>query len=512
MAKRRILVLLLASLLFLPAAAAEEGEFQLALNDALLMAMENNLNLMSARMDPEISEQSVIVEKAAFDGTITGETSHWDRTQEVTNISQPPGYQQTSLSLGWGQLLNFGAEYTASMSADEFSIDLVPENIIYYTTTTEMNADLNLNFRMPLLRGFGKEPTQLQLLLAKGNLEISREQLKQQAHAVLESVENAYWDLVAARESLRIARLSLARAEDTLELNRKKVEVGTLAPIEITEAEAGVAAQEETVIIEETNLHNAEDELRKQLGDPASGSIWMMNIIPTDNPVFAPVSVDLDRAIAEALATRPEIASAQKDVRNKDLSHRTARNGLRHQLDLELSYVPTGKDIDVIELVGGVPTTTAQASLSDAINEVTDLENRTWTAGLRYTYAFNKRAAKANYRTAELNLNKARVALEIEEQTVRVEVRRAVRAIESGVKRVNAARANVTLQQKKLDAEQKKFDNGMSTSFEILAFQRDLASAELAEVNALIDYTKALAALEKAKGTLLQARGLSLAD
>ena len=120
------------------------------------------------------------------------------------------------------------------------------------------------------------------------------------------------------------------------------------------------------------------------------------------------------------------------------------------------------------------------------------------------------RQAKASYARAKISTHQAGTELQNLEQTIRVEVRRAARAVESGVKRVQAAKVNTVLQQKKLDAEQKKFENGMSTSFEVLTFQRDLANAELSEVRALLDYVKSLTALEKAKGTLLEARGLSL--
>ena len=129
---------------------------------------------------------------------------------------------------------------------------------------------------------------------------------------------------------------------------------------------------------------------------------------------------------------------------------------------------------------------------------------------MTFSYPLRNRAAKANYAIAQLNREKSAVDVKNQEQTIRVEVRRAVREVESGKKRVDAARANVVLQRKKLEAEQKKFENGMSTSFEVLTFQNDLADAELAEIRALIDYNKALVALERVKGTLLEARGLTL--
>jgi outer membrane protein TolC len=122
------------------------------------------------------------------------------------------------------------------------------------------------------------------------------------------------------------------------------------------------------------------------------------------------------------------------------------------------------------------------------------------------------RQAKAEFAKARIARRKAETDLLNQEQTIRVEVRQAARGVESGMKRVEASRANVTLQRAKLDAEQKKFDNGMSTSFEVLTFQKDLADSELRLVRAGLDYAKALAGLERAKGTLLEARGLSILE
>ena len=152
------------------------------------------------------------------------------------------------------------------------------------------------------------------------------------------------------------------------------------------------------------------------------------------------------------------------------------------------------------------------ADLGESIARIGNGDVYNWSARVTYSVPIGNRAAKAGYARARISREKAQTDLDNAEQTVRVEVRRAARSVESGIKRVQAARKNVELQQKKLDAEQKKFDNGMSTSFEVLTFQRDLANAELSETRARLDYIKALAAFERSKGTLLQARGLELAD
>jgi len=130
--------------------------------------------------------------------------------------------------------------------------------------------------------------------------------------------------------------------------------------------------------------------------------------------------------------------------------------------------------------------------------------------GLLYSYPIGNRAAKATSANAEIDKERARIAVASAEQDVRVDVRAAVRAVESGAKRVAAAHANTVLQQKTVDAELKKFENGMSTSFEVLRIQTDLSDAQVAEIRALLDYNKSLADLERAKGTLLESKGMKL--
>jgi outer membrane protein TolC len=152
-----------------------------------------------------------------------------------------------------------------------------------------------------------------------------------------------------------------------------------------------------------------------------------------------------------------------------------------------------------------------QGTTGESIENITKATQDNWNAQLTYRIPIGNRAAKADYARARLLREQSEVDLDNQQQTIRVEVRSAVRGVTSGIKRVEAARVNVRLQQKKLEAEQKKFENGMSTSFEVLTFQNDLADAERAEIQARLDYIKSLAALERAKGTLLESRGLTLA-
>jgi len=400
--------------------------------------------------------------------------------------------------------LSFGASYSVEYIPTDFDSTsrTFRSGLFQDSVSKGSQGDLVLRYDMPLLRGFGKQVNTESLVLARTDAEKSLDTMRGEAITVIEQAEGAYWDVVARRAELRVANLSLKRAEDLLELNRKKVEVGTLAPIEITQARAEVASKTEGVIVAEVNLLNAEDELRRLLSFPENDPVWAQAIMATDRPLFTEQEFDLDEAIEVAMATRPDILNARRNLSQKELSAVVARKNARHQLDLNAQVMPGTFDRDQgFEF----PNAPSQNSLTNIDGDGTD-----WSVGLTYTMQVRNRQRRSTERIAALNLSKAEIDLLNAEQTVRVEVRTAIRNVESGYKRVEAARINVDLQTEKLDAEQKKFDNGMSTSFEVLTFQNDLADAELRLISAGLDYAKGLTAIERAKGTLLDARGLSI--
>jgi outer membrane protein TolC len=509
-----ILVMVLVLLAGAPVAPAAETSpedpYYLSLNDALAGALENNLDFVLSRKDPEIAEQSVEVQAAEFDPTLTATPTYRKSVDEPFNPSNVNESESLAVSTTWSEKLKFGADYSVDFSASKFDASAP-----IFRIDSAYSSSVTLGLNVPLLRGRGREATTEALVIARSNLEMSREDLRREAHETLRTVEGAYWELAAARRNLEVSRQSLDRAQDFLDLTQKKVDVGTLAPIEITQAEAEVARQEELLIVAETNLENAEDNLRYLLGIPPDDPIWGRRIVPEDQPTFKHRPIELGAAIGEALKARPELVNARQELRNQELSERAAKNRTRHGLNLRTSVTPSGNNFRQDPGPDGIPNTfddlsVVDGALSEALQEMPEFENYDWSVSVDYSIPIRNRAAKANHRIATLNREKAEVSLRNLERSIRVDVRAAVRAVESGLKRVDAARASVVLERKKLEAEQKKFENGMSTSFEVLEFQNDLASAELTEVNAIIDYNKALVDFERARGTLLEARGLTL--
>ncbi len=493
---------------------AEQG-LRLSLADCLGTALENNLDLVSARKDPLIAEEQVAVNQAAFDGVIGANANLTDSSSDklITDLSPAmlgavPGASDDETNSGgvsWSQLLNYGANYSLSVNlrdeaATSSDISLFTGQLSATDRDTTAES-ISLRYEMPLLQGFGRETNKVNVLLARSGVSTSKEDLRLQAMRTMQQVEDAYWDLLATRAALQVARESLKLARDLYELNKKKVEVGTLAPIDVTQAEAGVASREEDVIVAENAVQNAEDVLRGLLAFPSDDPSWRMPIIPTDSADFEPRDVDVEAALATALERRPEIINARQQVRDRELSQRVAKNGVRHSLDLTAEITRNQGDTDFSFSESGL--------LVSFTNQDSDGDD--WSVQLVYGYPIRNRRAKAEYAVSTLNREKSEVALRNAEQDIRIDVRTAARNVVSGVKRVGAARSNTVLQRKTLEAEQKKYENGMSTSFEVLRIQTDLSDARLAEIRAILDYMKGLADLERAKGTLLEARGLTLA-
>jgi outer membrane protein TolC len=496
----------------------------MSLSECLTTALENNLDLAIAKKDPAIAEYNVTFQKAAFDPVLGARLGHTAVRQETTNtttqLSPPlPSVASTesaktisdSLRADLSQKLNFGATYdvrvggsTAPGNTGEVFIPTFP--IRYAFDNNRPYAwDYGFSFTLPLLRGFGKAVNEAGLLVATHDLNVSDQELERRAQLAVQSTEDAYWDLLAAREAEKVAKQALELSQELFELNKKKVEVGTLAPIEITQAEANVASNVEGTIRTKQAVKNAEDNLRRLLAIPENDPLWTKTILPTEKPMDEPTTTDQEAAIKTAYERRPEIASAREAIQIAKVNEAAAQNGVKHGLDIQGDWARSHAESSSSYTY----TFPAQPPYSvDTVNR----QSPDWGIALVYSYPIGNRAAKANYAISKINTEKAEIGLESVMQDVRVDVRRSARAVESGYERVVAARKNTELQTKKLEAEQKKFDNGMSTSFEVFTFQTDLRNAQLSLIQALLDYNKALADLERAKGTLLESKGLKLAE
>jgi len=487
---------------------------EISMREAIEAAFSNNLNIAIRRMDPESANFGVTEQDAQFDPLFGASGGYSEAKTEAQSRYQASTSKNADVNANISQMLKQGFNWSAGWTSyrNESASLITPVPISYLSALT-------LQFRQPLLRGFGFAPNTTSLEIAKLDVTNSEEGFRSAVIGTIGNVETAYWDLSASIFSYQVQLESLKLANDLLDLNRKKVEVGTLAPIQITEAEASVASREQSVIVAEATIRAAEDNLRYIMNVPPDSPEWNMGLVPVDRAEFEPKPIDRDEMIRIAMANRPEIKQAKAVLRQRELSWRFAQNYLKPGLDASGSYTANGnnfksetKTVDV----GGVPTpidtTVTVDTLSESAKEVFRDNYWNWQVGLTFSLPIGNRNAKATEARARIAWEQQKMTVENTQRSLTVEVRNSVLSVETAAKAVTAARANVRLQEKKVEAEQKRYDNGMSTSFQVLTYQTDLTTARSQLISAMSAYQKSLVSLDVSTGRLLDTLGIRLAS
>ncbi len=357
------------------------------------------------------------------------------------------------------------------------------------------NSRLTLTLTQPLLQNLLIDSPREQVRIAKKNREISDVQFHATIVNTVAGVKGAYYDLIYALDNLAAARKSQDLASRLLNENQIRVKVGTMAPLDIVTAQAEVASREEGVIVAENAVGNAEDNLKQAIFPANDPAMWATRIEPTDRPTAEPVPVDVAAAVRSALENRTDVVAARKGLERSDISLSYARNQLLPDVNLVASYGAAGAGgtqlIRDPEL-GGPVVSTVPGGYGDALSEVFGRDFPTWSVGVNLAYAIPNRSAKAAAAQARISKDQALASFRRLELSVAAEVRTAARGVESGFKRVGTTQAARTLAAQRLDAEEKKFAAGMSTNFLVMQAQRDLATAEVAELQAIADYRKSV--------------------
>jgi len=505
-----------------PPEAPAGPAFVLSLQDAVKTALENNLDIVVRAYDPLRSEAQVIVAESSFDPSFTG-TATSSTIQRPTPTSFVQSSKSHEFNVAFDDPLLTGGRYRIEADALDSA-----SNTLFRGASNEWDTSWRVSVTQPLLRNFGVKASKTFIVEAHNTLGISQSKFRQTVMETLSAAEKAYWDLNFALMNLKTSQAALQLAQDFLDQNRIKVRVGTLAPIEITQAEAQVADREEAVIIAESQVKTAEDTLRSVMNVPKESPIWSQSIQPSDPLPLVETTPDMDASVSTALDHRPDLEQARLDLKSKETDLAYRKNLRRWGLDLKGSYGHFGFAQDVPKTVtvcnvpasepGGIcldSTTTIVGTLEhgsygDSLDDLRGGANLDWNVSLTLGIPIGNRPAIAGYTNSEYALTQAHRSLEVLELAARVQVRDAVRAVQTTLKRVKAAQVNVRLQKEKLSAEQKKFENGMSTSFQVLQFQNDLFTAQVRENLAMVDYNKAQVELERVQGTLLEARHVAV--
>jgi len=403
--------------------------------------------------------------------------------------------------LGTYMQLTYGSTRTTTNS---FSFNINP-----YTT-----GSLDFQISQNLLNGFGTAVNGRNIRVAKNNEKVSDLQFKQQVITTVSAILNLYWDLVSFNEDLKARKDELATAQALFEDNKKQVQIGTLAPIEVTRAEAQVYSSQQDLLISQTNLLQQEIVLKNALSrnGVASPTLAEVHVIPIDT-IQVPEKDEfkpLDQLVKEALAQRVEIAQSRLNLESNQMNLVGIKNNLRPTLQAFAELTNNG-------LTGSpnylVPDATADPFLvggyGNLLGQVFRRNFPSYSAGLSLNIPLRNRAAQSDYTTSLLEIRQNELTLQKSINQVRVDVQNAVTGLKQARVRYDSAVKARILQQQTLDADKKKYTLGASTVFQVVQDQQTLAAAESTETQSLANYSHARIAFDQALGTTMEVNHIS---
>jgi outer membrane protein TolC len=477
---------------------APEGK-HLSLQEAIQTSLQNNLQVDIARQNREITTSGVTTSLGAFDWNLSGSvsTSHNDFAKDAASYPGGPVVQTTGIYNSKNLNADLAKAFTWGGSLD---INYAPAYGSYRTlnqgvttwTQTPYNGGLSATYNQNLLQGFGREVTTAPLVIARKNAQGSDYTFQLSIINLVASTEGQYWDLVYSQRFLDSKRIALELAQKQLKENTIRMQVGTMAPIDVTSAEAQVAQAEQDIIAAEAQLANARDALIRSLYPNAERPA---SLEATDSPTIAHTQLDEASAVKMALDRRVELKSARI---GKDIAQIQAKVAQNRTLPTLQAYATYAGSSDNYSTFGSMNS------------DLTGFKYPGYTVGLKFAMPIQNRAAKGNLSAARAGLRSSELNLRDQELSVTLQVRQAVRNVEATEKGVKAAEKTRYFQEKNLEAERKKFENGMSTNFVVLQVMTNLDNSRSAELQAQISYAKAVTALEQAVGNLMEARNLKI--
>ena len=489
----------------------EKKDVSLTLEDSIVQALKNNLNVAVEVLNPELASATVSRARQYFMPTfqvdLTGNryeqlsTGPFQATDKYIN-------KATSSTASIAQQIPFGGTLQASLS-----YDYSRSNQLFQSYNPSYQSRLNLVLTQPLLKNFGWAVSRREIIVALNSLDVSRNQFKTVLINLVYSVEAAYWNLVYSVENLKTLQQALQSGRDLLAKTKREVEVGQKAPIEVLNAEATVARREADILQAEAMVKRSQDQLKTLLNQGGDPSAKGQNLRPADTPNFKPFTITLDEAFEKAMARRPDLEVAKSTIETKRINFRYAKNQLLPQLDLQLIKASPG--ISGAQFIYDrdnpfLPPTPGDAgSAGQAFKDTFRFLYNNWTAGLTLTIPIGDVVGRASYTYAKLDLEQTQARLKNQEQQIYLEVSDAVLTLETAAKSVDAYRIARELAGKQLEAEMKKLAVGMSTNYFVLTYQDALASARSLELRALVDYNVAVANIAKVTGSTLEARNIT---
>ena len=475
---------------------------ELRLMDAVELALSQNLDIAVERLTPQATDfqlaglrnnyRPLASSSLGVRSQVNPPTNQLNGGQRVTNETATYNFGVTQ-EVPWG-----GGTFALTFNNNRLATSNLFAN--YNPTFT---STLNATYVQPLLRDFGIDTIRQQIAVAQINRDIGAETLRATIAQTIANVRNAYWELAYARAAVDVAQRSLDLAQKLVEDNQARVEVGTLAPIDVVQAEAEAANRRQTVAQVEATLATAQLTLKRLLVTGTSDPMWTQELRATDVAQLDAPPLDIEAAVRTALEKRTDLATARKNLDSNDVTLRFWRNQARPAVDLQVNYGAQGvggtQFIREGTGLGSIVSGTIPGGYGDALSLLRARDFPTWNAAVTVSYPIGGTNADGQYARTRVLRTQQSTRLRALELQVATEVTNAALQIQANVRRVEAARAARAFAERRLEAEQSKFEVGLSTNFFVVQAQRDLADAQNVELRALTDLQRALVTFERAQ-------------
>jgi outer membrane protein TolC len=491
----------------------QTGTVPISLQEVIGMMLDHNLDIRTNRFSPRSSALATLMSyrtwqpSIRFSGSVSRDTSaSTSQLNGATSLSN----LRHQFSLGFTQQLTYGT--TVSVDA---TLNRQSNNSIVNTFNPSYQSNIRYTLAQHLLRDRGRYINNRQTIISQNSERLTALQFETQVTNLLVQAQKAYWDLVFAAEDLKVKQRSLDIANQTLAENKMKVEIGTLAPIEVKQTESEVANRRQQLIQTTGSVVTNEDSIKRMISSETDPSLFLVRLTTMDTP-RSPASVNIPslvEAVSIAMENRLELRQAAIELENRDIDIDYTRNQRLPVLDATFTFTQNGtggtRTIRNSQF-GGAVTDIIPGGVWNAFGQLFSYDYRGYSLGFAFNMPLTNKVAKAEHERA---LNERRISesrLDTTRQQIALEVRNALTQIQQAQASIEQARVARELAQERVDAEQTKFNLGTSTLRFVLEEQRNVAQAETSELQSLVTFTKAVVDLDRAMGLTLMKNNIQI--
>lgn len=489
----------------------ENNRQLLTLHDAIVLALQKNLGIEMSRQNVQIAQHSLTASRGAYDILSSSQIGYTNQTRPVSNIFGGGGAGSSFTSQGL--TYNFSTGQEVERTAGRWQVDFQNSRTNSTNTANTLNPIFNsfltATYTQPVGRDLSLDANRRAIRLARRQLDISDSQFRQSVIETISEVQRAYWDLVFSIRNEKIAREAVELARVQLDNNRKQVEAGTVAPIDLRSTEAALESRKGDVIVALQQITISENALKALLINDHKDRLWSAAIEPSDEPELGQSTFSLEEAINLSLRNRPELEQTRIQTEQNQIDIKFFQSQTKPQVDLFGTYSNVGLAGTALPVeIGDNPPMIItperfQGGFLRALGNVFSQDFRTFEFGVRLSFPWRNNSAQGNLGRALAESRQLDARQRQLVQSIQVEVRNALQAVEAARQRFEAQRANRIASDAQFKGEQERFRAGLTTNFFVLQRQNELSAAKGQELRALTDYNKSLAELQRVTGLTL---------